>query len=38
MNINKENHMDKMKGILLKILLAVGVVAGLFYIFLFLTR
>lgn len=30
--------MNKMRGTLLKILLVVGVVAGLFYIFLFLTR
>lgn len=30
--------MNKMRGNLLKILLVVGVAAGLFYIFLFLTR
>ena len=30
--------MDKIKGILPKILLAVVIAAGLFYLFLFLTR
>lgn len=30
--------MDKFKGIIIKILIGIGVVVGLFYLFLFLTR